>query len=278
MKVSQLKKIMANIEAPMQPFLQFHTLDYEQLVIQLNPFCEKGGALVYQFTTDSRTDQSLPLVPDACVDILFSCDPKQPGAWISGYRERAETCSLQPNTTYWGIKPYSGFLGLRRLSASLAELDSGLHDLSEVISIGSLREEIASASSIAERAERFQAHWSGYWDDTYVASLPGYISLCLCCSGGNLSLDALCQNTGYSGRYCRRAFHNSYQLSIKSYSKMIRFQNALRMLLDTRKNTSNLHIACANGYYDEAHFIQDFKSMAGTSPSQFRGQVFQKAG
>ena len=278
MRIDQLKRRMATIEAPVQPFLQRRTLRYQQRIIQLNPLCEKGGALVYQFTTDDRPEQVLPLVPDACVDILFSCDARRPEAWISGYRERAGTCRLEPNTTYWGIKPYSGFLGLRNLSASLAELGGGgRHPLDAVIAVGNLAEAIAEAPGIEQRARRFREHWRAYCDEAYTSSLPGYISLSLCCGGGNLPLEALCRNTGYSGRYCRKCFHDSYALSIKAYSRMIRFQNALRMLLDPREGACNLTIACENGYYDEAHFIQDFKAMAGASPLQFRERLARPA-
>ena len=276
MNMQQLKGVMKHVEAPIQPFLQFSTEGYEKQIINLNPLCEKGDALVYQFSTGSTPDPTFLLVPDGCIDILFNCDPENPSAIIAGYDNTSRLCRLAPNTTYFGIKPYSGFLGLKHLPVSPAELCGHQIPLEDVMEVGSLPEEITHAESLSDRTALFQGFFQKrYLDDRYKSSLPGFISLYLCCTGGTSPLGKLCEETGYSSRYCRRMFADHYGLSIREYSQLLRVQRAMRALY--KKDVRISIIACANGYFDEAHFINNFRTMVGMTPLQFRRNAFQNA-
>lgn len=277
MGIHQLKREMEHVKAPIQPFLQNDTIGYETLLIHLNPRCEKGDALVYQFHTDGRADQRYLLVPDGCIDILFCCDASHPDTVFTGYHYSSMTCRLKPDTTYFGVKPYSGFLGLRRLTATPAELREQNLSLGRLTEAGGLVEQLLLAESLRERAELFQTHFRRTClNEAYAASLPGFISLELCCSGGNLPLERLCEDTGYSSRYCRKVFVENYGLSIREYAQLLRIQRVMRELCDTDASVSK--VACESGYCDEAHLINNFKSMIGMTPRQFRHQLIPAAG
>ena len=57
-------------------------------------------------------------------------------------------------------------------------------------------------------------------------------------------------------------------LSPKQLSKVIRLQATLKIL--STQNAENLTtIAYECNYYDQAHFIKDFKEFTGMSPKQF---------
>ena len=274
MKLEQLKQVMKTVESPIQPFLQRHTVDYKSRAIPLNPLCEKGDALVYQFTTDDRSEQTVLLLPDGCIDLLFCCDVTGPRAFFTGYQDQSRGCVLKPNQTYFGIKPYSGFLGLKSLSITPRECYGQQVSLDDVLKTGLLEGQIAEAASMDERIHLFQQYWlEHYLDRTYISSLAGYISLRLCCSGGKVSLEQICEDTGYSSRYCRKIFSNSYGLSIREYSQMIRFQRVLRELCKGDRSIGE--IAYENGFSDEAHLVNNFKAWSGTAPQQFRRNVMQ---
>lgn len=71
-------------------------------------------------------------------------------------------------------------------------------------------------------------------------------------------------------RQLERKFSKQIGISPKQLAKVIRLQSALKMLLN--KSTENLSkIAYQNEYYDQAHFIKDFKEFTGTSPKEFLG-------
>ena len=54
----------------------------------------------------------------------------------------------------------------------------------------------------------------------------------------------------------------------KQFIKLIRFQHILSELQHTSYNNLSV-FAYENGYYDQAHFIRDFKTYAGLTPKAF---------
>jgi AraC-like DNA-binding protein len=56
----------------------------------------------------------------------------------------------------------------------------------------------------------------------------------------------------------------------KSYARLTRFLHACSVL-QLPGRTSLTQVGCECGYYDQAHFIGDFKAYAGMSPGEFAG-------
>ena len=71
-------------------------------------------------------------------------------------------------------------------------------------------------------------------------------------------------------RQLERKFAKQIGISPKQLGKVIRLQTALKMLLN-KKAESLTDIAYESEYYDQAHFIKDFKEFTGTSPKEFLG-------
>ncbi|MBX2965285.1 MAG: helix-turn-helix transcriptional regulator [Cyclobacteriaceae bacterium] len=85
---------------------------------------------------------------------------------------------------------------------------------------------------------------------------------------GNLSVDELSRQVNVNRRQLERKFSSIIGLSPKQLSKMIRLQATLKMLMNG-EYTSLTAIAHEGEYYDQAHFIKDFKEFTGLSPRQF---------
>lgn len=56
-------------------------------------------------------------------------------------------------------------------------------------------------------------------------------------------------------------------ISPKQLSKVIRLQAALKLLINREESLT--HIAYEGNYYDQSHFIKDFKEFTGVRPSDF---------
>lgn len=90
-------------------------------------------------------------------------------------------------------------------------------------------------------------------------------------ANGQLSVDELSKQTDINRRQLERKFLSAIGLSPKQLSKTIRLQTALKMLLNNNfKNFTTL--AHENEYYDQAHFIKDFKEFTGFTPKEFYGK------
>ncbi|KZN61826.1 hypothetical protein N473_21805 [Pseudoalteromonas luteoviolacea CPMOR-1] len=77
--------------------------------------------------------------------------------------------------------------------------------------------------------------------------------------------DKQCSEFGISARQLRRLTSTHLGLSPKSFTQVLRFQHALKALLITPETP-----AWQESYFDQAHFIKDFKRFAGVTPQKFR--------
>jgi len=89
-------------------------------------------------------------------------------------------------------------------------------------------------------------------------------------ANGQLSVEELSKQTRINRRQLERKFSSAIGLSPKQLSKTIRLQATLKMLLG-KKFTSLTSLAYENEYYDQAHFIKDFKELTGFTPKEFYG-------
>jgi AraC-like DNA-binding protein len=85
---------------------------------------------------------------------------------------------------------------------------------------------------------------------------------------GQLSVDQMAEQQTISRRQLERRFATTVGLSPKQLSKIIRLQHTLKNM---EKNPSNnlASLAVENGYFDQAHFIKDFREFTGMTPKQF---------
>jgi AraC-like DNA-binding protein len=72
---------------------------------------------------------------------------------------------------------------------------------------------------------------------------------------------------GVSSRYLQKLFLEFTGLTPKLYHKITRFQKSL--LLAGNSNESLTSIAYLSGYFDQSHFVRDFKTFTGIPPSAF---------
>ncbi len=78
-------------------------------------------------------------------------------------------------------------------------------------------------------------------------------------------------STGISSRQLRRLFEYYIGDTPKTFCKIVRFQNILRAKPSTQSLRENKLFFDA-GYYDQAHFIKDFKNFYGVTPSKAFGR------
>lgn len=81
------------------------------------------------------------------------------------------------------------------------------------------------------------------------------------------NIENVASRYGITPRYLQKIFLQYTGLTPKLYSKINRFQNSLKLI--TKRNTSLTSIAYDCGYFDQSHFIREFKSFTGFTPSGY---------
>ncbi|MES1216781.1 MAG: AraC family transcriptional regulator [Bacteroidota bacterium] len=83
-----------------------------------------------------------------------------------------------------------------------------------------------------------------------------------------VSIEHISNKVGYSQKHLIRLFKDNVGVTPKGFLKIIRFQKAIQEIAATKK-IDWTGIAFESGYYDQAHFINDFKAFSGFTPSQY---------
>jgi AraC-like DNA-binding protein len=85
---------------------------------------------------------------------------------------------------------------------------------------------------------------------------------------GSTAINTILKDDLSKRRQLERKFIKKVGISPKQLGKVIRLQTALKMLLN-RQSENLTEIAYESEYYDQAHFIKDFKEFTGTTPKEF---------
>ncbi|MES2642277.1 MAG: helix-turn-helix domain-containing protein [Myxococcota bacterium] len=87
-------------------------------------------------------------------------------------------------------------------------------------------------------------------------------------SGGNVRVDVVRAETGYSNRRFIELFHQAVGLTPKMYCRVRRFQGAL-VRLAAGPTPDLTDVALGAGYCDHPHLNRDFRAFAGISPGAY---------
>lgn len=223
------------------------------------------------------------IIPDGCIEMIFILgdDVKrytngnefiiQPRAMILG--QITESFIVEPtgyvNSFAIRFYPY-GFANVAPVPINdLANKETPIHLLfGETIS-SNLEQKIIQAKDTGERIEIMEAFLldklnnKSTIDNIVKTTIDAILS-----SGGSVSINAILKEDASKRRQLERKFMKQIGISPKQLGKVIRMQTALQMLLD-RKPESFTAIAYESEYYDQAHFIKDFKEFTGTTPKEF---------
>jgi AraC-like DNA-binding protein len=88
-----------------------------------------------------------------------------------------------------------------------------------------------------------------------------------------LDLPALAKHSGLSERYIQKLYLSNIGISPSAFTSVMRFNKSLQLVLNTPQSLTEIAYDC--GYYDQAHFIKEFKKFTGITPSAARSSLIQ---
>ncbi|MGL4695019.1 helix-turn-helix domain-containing protein [Enterococcus larvae] len=160
-----------------------------------------------------------------------------------------------------GFFPFSG--------VKQSELLNGVHSLSEINPMIDLK--VKEFFLKEEEAEilfgNIEKLLSENIRTNYPTALTDAIQL-ITQRSGMISSKEVSQTVSYSTRHLNRFFNEYLGLSMKAFARIVRVNNALRLLNDPQKSLAVILVEL--GYYDSSHFIKDFKIVCGITPREYR--------
>lgn len=223
------------------------------------------------------------ILPDGCVDLIFILADdirrilptgegvKQPRAMVLGQITEAFDVEPEGRVDSFATRfhPYgaSAFLNV-----PLKQLMNKETPLAEVFGPGvssELQRDVLTARDTEERiavVERFlleRMKARRFKEDLVRRTVDLMLQ-----TGGSTPIASLADHDPARRRKMERMFNERIGTSPKQLSKVIRLQTALRRMLDAKAQDLT-GIAYESEFYDQAHFIKDFKEFAGVSPGEF---------
>ncbi len=84
---------------------------------------------------------------------------------------------------------------------------------------------------------------------------------------GNVDVGDICKSTGIGERQLERSFQEYVGLPPKFYARVVRFSNIFKLVQSKDPSWSDL--VYNTGFYDQSHFIRNFKAFTGEDPSSY---------
>lgn len=206
---------------------------------------------------------------------LFSREPDTPPrqfrrAWVSGAHSGFILIDALPGTSLMGVHFRAGgaarFLGLPagRLRDTVVELDS-IWSSQGVALWQALTEaqDPRAKFALLERELVARHHRLPSPDGLVAEALRRFGT-----TPGLARIDEVVASAGVSHARFIERFDRAVGLSPKRYCRILRFQEVLRRL-EQRRPVSWVDLAGDCGYYDQAHFIREFREFSGLVPTRY---------
>lgn len=88
-------------------------------------------------------------------------------------------------------------------------------------------------------------------------------------ASGTIDMARLADEISVSHKHMERLFARYVGVQPRDYARLARFQFALEVTVNSPAPYRLNQMALNAGYYDQAHFIRDFKLFTGTTPAKF---------
>lgn len=212
------------------------------------------------------------VVADGCIDIFFELnDPAD--SYVMGFCKKFTEFPLENTFNYVGIRFFpSMFPQLFQINAK--ELSNRFEHLDNVVPAVAafIRDNLDVSQSMKEIGILFDQYFQKWATNANFDNdnrLYGALQLILK-KQGMIDIETDLQ-TGISSRQLRRLFEYYIGDTPKTFSQVVRFQNILKAKPSSQSLRKNKLFFDA-GYYDQAHFIKEFKNFYGVTPSKAFGR------
>lgn len=220
---------------------------------------------------ESAEPQNHLVLPDGCVDLLFD-NISRPSGVIIGSMTQAVTKYLTPNAKYFGVRFRPGGAS-SLLDISLKEIADTQVELKDVWRNAYLEfSDVMDNNQVKNQIETVENFLEKQLSDHAAARSKVQAAIALLNShDGNYPVNVLSQTLDISRQHLNRIFTEAVGLNIKMFSRIVRLKAVLRSARRAPVEDWAL-FALESGYYDQAHFISDFKDLTGATPTNFFGR------
>ncbi len=227
-------------------------------------------------------NQKQKIIPDGCIEMTFNLKDKikryvsendyiiHPNAMVMGQRRKSYFIEPIGDVDSFAVcfYPYGFSSFISTPLENLVDVEAPLESLFGEISAKKIEQNIQQASNTRERIEVIEAFLlDKLIQSRTIENLVKTTVDALLTTNGKTSINRMLKDDLSKRRRLERNFKKQIGISPKQLGKVLRLQTALKMILNDKESLTS--IAYESEYFDQAHFIKDFKEFIGITPKEF---------
>ncbi|MDR2009902.1 MAG: helix-turn-helix transcriptional regulator [Bacteroidales bacterium] len=225
------------------------------------------------------------IVPDGCMEMIFHCADLyeqydengtsiiQPRCFVIGQLTRPLKIKPTGETKIFSVRFHpEGFMPFATIP--IKEMENRAVSLKELFGKDGyeIEQKIVKSGSVFDKIKHIEEFLINKLSrtETIDRMIKSTVETILT-ANGQISVEDLTRQIDTNRRQLERKFSSAIGLSPKQLSKIVRLQMVLKLLM-SGKFTNFIDLAHYGEYYDQAHFIKDFKEFTGYTPKEFYGK------
>ena len=268
--------------APTEARVQYEPLIFEDEGFRVNKIDVSFGHPLYTTVADifyiksiAEDMKILPMIPDGCMTMAFVSDGEAISGYICGVTDEIKKLEVCPGEGYIFIRFLPG-VGSSLIDGDACKLtnkavpvEAGGIDGRQLLSI------LERENGLAERIRLISKVIRTRMQEESNKYLIKYCTERIFQSQGNIKVETLADETGFTARHIDKMFERCVGISPKLYSQIIRLQASMNRIMEDKERLL-VDIAVDCGFFDHAHMNRTYKKLIRCSSGEFRKNLFTK--
>lgn len=225
--------------------------------------------------TNLNKSQVVPVIPDGCMALVFESNGEDTEIYFCGVIDEIKKLIVKPDYYYVFMRFLPG-IGYEIVDQPASLLTNKSMSIRGMVPWGEqvagilerdmeLTERIRLISKIVRINVRSESN----------KYLVKYCTERIFQTQGNVRIESLSEETGFTSRHIGKTFEKCIGISPKLFSQIIRLQISMNRILEDR-NALLVDIAIDSGFFDHAHMNRMYKKLIRCSSGEFRKNFFNR--
>lgn len=243
-----------------------YTSVIDMFLIRLEEGCDEG--------------RYLPIVPDGCMTMVFKgkLDNTEPSeGYFCGTIDEIKKIYIEPEDYYVFIRfiPGTGYSLIKngKVAGSISDtalpIKGGIAGDEQIISV--LERDLPLSEKAGLISKVIRVHLQKE-PDRYIIK---YCTERIFNSQGNVRVEDLADETGFTARHIAKLFEKCVGVSPKLYAQIIKLQLSMDRIMGGNEKKL-VEIAVDSGFFDHAHMNRMYKKLVKTSSGEFKKNLLSK--
>lgn len=275
--------------APTEDRIQYEPMMFENKGVRIDKLDVSFGHPLYTAAIDifymaledeEKSGRYIPIIPDGCMALVFKGkkvhdEPSQ--GFLCGTIDEVKKIYLEPEEYYVFIRfmPGTGYSLIKKEKNAGTIANAAIQIKGGVVGEEQMLPVLEREIPLAERAGLISKIVRVNLQNEPERYIIKYCTERIFQSQGNVRVEELAEETGFTARHIGKLFERCVGVSPKLYSQIIKLQTSMDKILESGDRRL-VEIAVDCGFFDHAHMNRMYKKLIRLSSGEFKKTLFSK--